>query len=769
MIRDPAIQEFGPPPVDANGAGPLECELAAPPDAEHHAEEGVGAPAAAPTLADRLAAIVTAATEDVGAPFEPAALAIQAEARGTDQALWARHRAALKAANRTVSLNDLLSCVATISSPPKVRAERVKLSDRDRARDGDCDQQGEGKPDVEDMARAAGRRYRNSLAWDPAHGVWRRYCGTHWERLITREETDALFVPVIKQAGRSVRGSLIDDLERAARRYLGRDFVPDTNLLSFVNGTLDVNAEELRQHRPDDNLTFVLPYPYEPGPTPYIDALLASLTGQDAAIERNTIKGQIGLALRRDTTIHKALAIIGPPGAGKTTLQRLINSTLGQEPDCTVPGEIFSRDREASLLRDQYRDLRICSVDEFPSDILERSEEPFKKMVAHGGIDSRGHYKAPVASQWVSKFIITANNVPSFSDDTGAMKRRLECIRVAGSVPEDKRDPDYFSKIQAELSGFVAQCLEEAGAILASGRFPQSPEMAEFYQEVSAEGDPLKAFVAEHLVLHAAGENTRLASIYECYKIWCGESGHKQLSKRSLSNRLRSYAPWEIGKREMSYGVDLSNIRLRTDADRQAEAALPCACCGHTNWHTSCRDESYIFCGACGAKKPGAQGTPVDPEPATGPTSHQDGSGDLFDAGPEPIKDALQVCSLCGSSADTHEVGGQVFCMSAGDCSERQMGRRAPEGSPATGAASNGNGKHGSDWAAASPEELIAECRRLGAQIGRKDGRWKIANAGVLPGPLRAEIRGRWSEIEGFLDRVDGQGGLSELCAEASR
>lgn len=74
------------------------------PAVELHAVSAAGD---ALSLQERLAQIVARAVEDVGVPFEPAALAIQSEARGTDPALYARHKDALKAARKSIDLHEL--------------------------------------------------------------------------------------------------------------------------------------------------------------------------------------------------------------------------------------------------------------------------------------------------------------------------------------------------------------------------------------------------------------------------------------------------------------------------------------------------------------------------------------------------------------------------------------------------------------------------------------------------------------------------------------
>jgi P4 family phage/plasmid primase-like protien len=420
------------------------------------------------------------------------------------------------------------------------------------------------KPDAEDAAVVLADQHHDTLAYDEEIQAYRKYQDEAWQVVPNRAITlDALVIKALTQQGVPRTETHVNAVLRFARRHLNRMFdraSANKKLIAFANGTLEMTMASdgsygfervlLRQHNADDNVTYCLPYPWQPGlPTPLIDRLLESITPD--LVARAALRVHIGLALLGDTSLHNVLLLLGQPGCGKTTLLRLWNLMLGQEPDQFAPGTIFENSREGSLQRTVCRTWHGVALDEFPTDALQ-DEEPFKKMTSHSGIDSRAHHRDPINAQWKPKIIMAGNDVPSFKDASGACQRRMLVIECPNTLAPTQVDAHLVQKLQAELGGFVAQCLAAALATLQVGSYPISAAMRATFDMVATEGDPLKAFVAECCLLTiytGQRHHSYSAKAYQRYTEWCSTNGHRPLSNTMFSKRLRAYAPWRITKK----------------------------------------------------------------------------------------------------------------------------------------------------------------------------------------------------------------------------
>lgn len=431
------------------------------------------------------------------------------------------------------------------------------------------------EPDLLDAAQYWQYYYDDLWAYDRAGERWRCWAGTHWESEGGRSiRLDGQAAQVMRELGlRITSSSRVDGVIRMAATQCGRDFATAPGLINFQNGTLDTTTGKLRSHQRDDDLTYCLPYAYAPADDwPVIRAFLEATIPDP--IDRQTYAAHLGLALLRDTKLHKAVLLYGAPRSGKSTLLQLANLLTGNEAAANAGPELFDRETEGLRSRAVWNGRRLVTLEELPAEAL-RSEELVKAMTAHGGVAQRRlHQPEELSNQWTPKLLMATNDPPRYSDRSGALTERLLYIRCPNHRPEDQRDIRLLDKLRAELGGFAAHCIAVAHAVLAIGRYPESDAARALRAEIETSGDPLKLFVYEECMLDPS-EHTPTEDLYRAYRAFCEKNGHtRPMAKihfaRALLERYRDL------KAERCYVLlerkrCIIGLRFRTDADPEID------------------------------------------------------------------------------------------------------------------------------------------------------------------------------------------------------
>jgi phage/plasmid-associated DNA primase len=413
------------------------------------------------------------------------------------------------------------------------------------------------KKDVADVAREWATEYRDAWAYDEAYGVWRFWNGTHWQEEKDRASfLDQYAIAALQEAGIAVNGvGVLNTFVRVAAGCCKRRFTPQASKINFDNGTLDLSTMELQSpHRQEDLFTYCLPYSFDPHkPHARITQMLletvSKLDPQTGRVEHpnwhgfTAICAQIGLSILRDITQHKAIVLLGPTRAGKTTVMGIVNLACGQAAKDFAGHDIFSRDLEGKRARYTYGTRLVTCIDEVPAEAL-KDEETVKQVIAHSGVSMRGmHKEEEIGNTWYPKIFMAANDDPHYKDMSGAIKERLifiRCPNQRAEEPEEGRpvqNPDLLDELMPEIGAFVVTCLHFALQVQKRRYFPQSAAMKRDRDFIAVEGNPLKACLEEKFVLDADA-HTVTDELYVIYKAYCKQDEHHPLAKNKFSSAL---------------------------------------------------------------------------------------------------------------------------------------------------------------------------------------------------------------------------------------
>lgn len=396
---------------------------------------------------------------------------------------------------------------------------------------------------------------------------WYHWTGTHWqyEPIGDSQALDATAISIIEACGGKVTSQgPIDTLMRLAKIYCKDPIIPTPNLINFKNGALDITTMNLQTHARSHNLTYCLPYDYDPSiGCPNVTAYLGETIPDDKAIL--CVKAHFGLALMRDIRMQKAMLLPGVRRSGKSSIGSIGLGICGAEGEglrSFAGDSLFIDNLEGKRERANRRNSLLVVVDELPPKALGGiSGENFKRMASHGGVGMRSMYQEDIADNiWTPKILMTMDGDLYFSDKSGAVAERLVVGYCPNRRSEDQQDPYLIDKMMPEWPTFVHECIEAAKQVLAQGRYQQSEIMIDQRAEIESQGNLLKAFVRQETKIES-GAYVEFSKFYDRYTTFCGVDKDGK-SRAQPSNRItRDLIAWQSN-------IEAKNKRIKGQNDK---------------------------------------------------------------------------------------------------------------------------------------------------------------------------------------------------------
>jgi putative DNA primase/helicase len=384
-----------------------------------------------------------------------------------------------------------------------------------------------------------------------ANDIWYRWAGTHYE--MVRRMEDVVCGLMNLQLGnlwRECCGNLPESkwperpmvsvkklllVMAELRLACAADPVQPVNCVNFKNCVIDLRTRKREPHSPDN---FFVGQPRTDfdleARAPRWQAFLREIWPDDPEAIR-LLQKWFWYVLSGETRDQKALLLVGASRGGKGLIARVLAdlvpnhvgislSVLGSEFGLsTLIGASLAIVDEATI---SFRTDRESMLSNILSVI---GESPVTCNRKYGGIQS---LVLP------TRFLFTANDTPNFGDVNRAMHNRLLYLAFTRSWA-GKEDTSLLDVFRGELAGIFNWAL--AGSCIAG--WPTSKGAAEIAEDSLRTNNPLLSFVEDCLVFEE-GKTIPKAEVYQRYKNWCEETGHRNpLSREIFARRLKALRP----------------------------------------------------------------------------------------------------------------------------------------------------------------------------------------------------------------------------------
>jgi len=328
-------------------------------------------------------------------------------------------------------------------------------------------------------------------------------------------------------------------------------------LIAFKNGTYDMRSGALGQHNPENIITNIIDWNYNPDAYSEVaDRTLDKLACYDPST-RALLEEIIGYCLYRRNEIGKAFLLLGDASNGKSTYLSIIRTIIGEDNVASLNlQDLTQRFKPAELFN------KMANIGDDIPETWVPDPSMFKKVVTGDRISAEFKNLPSFEFCPYTKMLFSANNMPRIEDKTGAVKRRI--IPVPFKAVFSPNDPDYDPYIKDKLTTiesmeyFIRIGVEGLQRVLDNNGFTVTPGIMEELENIDKQNNPIIGFIED--IGEDAVYNNSTKEVYDKYRDYCIESGMqaialpafvKQINKRlgtTVVRKMVDKVPYKIFK-----------------------------------------------------------------------------------------------------------------------------------------------------------------------------------------------------------------------------
>jgi putative DNA primase/helicase len=317
---------------------------------------------------------------------------------------------------------------------------------------------------------------------------------------------------------------------------------PDPHeLVVTANGILHVSTRELLPH---DSRLFVehaVPFAFDPGapePRRWLSFLRELWDDDDASIA--LAQEMAGYVVSGDTSLQKILLLVGPTRAGKGVFANVLSSLVGRynvgAPTLAGLTTNFGLQGLIGKTLAVVSDARLG-----PKANVAALAERMLSISGEDAITIDRKYRVPWTGPLGVRFLLLTNELPRFSDASGALAKRFVVLVLQRSF-YGREDPTLFRKILPELPGILNWALNGLDRLRAQGHFSQPASAREATRELEDLASPMAAFLRD-LCIVGLDQYVAVDELWATWKAWCEDQSQYHGTKQTFGRDLRAAIP----------------------------------------------------------------------------------------------------------------------------------------------------------------------------------------------------------------------------------
>jgi len=321
--------------------------------------------------------------------------------------------------------------------------------------------------------------------------------------------------------------------------------------IACLNGLFDVGAmlrgdtsSLLQVHSPNWFSTTCASYPYlwnAQCPAWMVAVQRLTCNEQDAM---DLLAEWFGYCIIRNTDFHKFLLLFGLGANGKSTLLAVLIALLGEENVSHVALEDFGSRFQLGAMIGKLANIcpEIGEVDKV-------AEGRLKALVSGDRLDVDRKFLPSIAVRPTARLVFATNTLPKFSDRSNGIWRRLLLLHLRGAIPESAQiqgldKPETWIQ-GGEMPGIFCWAVCGLLRLMRNTAFTRPRSMEANICDYRQDSNPARHFILTHCRV-AECASTAKHMIYQGYRTYCEENGHRYLASNSFGRELSASLRREI-------------------------------------------------------------------------------------------------------------------------------------------------------------------------------------------------------------------------------
>lgn len=318
------------------------------------------------------------------------------------------------------------------------------------------------------------------------------------------------------------------------------EHVPAGRLVACANGLLDVTTRQLHPHTPEFFNHVAVPFDYAAGaaePVRWLGFLAQLWPDDPEAI--GALQEWFGYVLSGRTDLQKIFLLTGPTRSGKGTIARVLAGLVGHGN--TAGPTLASLATNFGLSPLLGKPLALVSDARLGGADARAVVERLLSISGEDMITVDRKYKPPWTGKLGARFMILSNELPRFGDASGAIANRFVILTMERSWL-GRENAGLTPALLAELPGILNWSLAGLERLTERGYLAEPPSSAEAAVTLADLVSPVAAFIRSECETGPVCEVAAKA-IFEAWRSWCDDNGHRAGSAQSFGRDLRAVLP----------------------------------------------------------------------------------------------------------------------------------------------------------------------------------------------------------------------------------